>query len=125
LLSKLYNKLHKNDSAYYFLQKFTALKDSIVNSRFLWKLSNYKEREDFKKRMDQLALLDNENKIKEEKLKQEALLKWILIASFVIAVLSGFIIYKNLSLKRKNEKLESRGKHAELQQHVTELEMQA
>ena len=35
------------------------------------------------------------------------------------------MIYKNLALKRKNEKLESRHRQAELQHHVTELEMQA
>jgi hypothetical protein len=125
LLSRLYSQMNEYDSAYYFLQKFTALKDSIVNSQFLWKLSNYKKQADFKKQMDQLALLDKENRIKEEKLKQETYLKWILIASLLIVLLSGVIIYKNLALKRKNEKLVNRGKQAELQQHVTELEMQA
>ncbi len=125
VLSKIYSALHINDSAYFFLEQFMSLKDSIVHKQFLWKLSNYKKQADFKKQADQLAFLDKENKIKEEKLEQQSLLKWILIACFVIAALSGFIIYKNLLLKRKNEKLESRGKQAELQQHVTELEMQA
>ena len=132
LLAKLYNQLHRNDSAYWYLQKFTSLKDSIVNSQFRWKLSNYKEQADYKSKNDQLALLDKDNKIldkdnkiKEEKLKQEALLKWILLACLLIAALSGFMIYKNFALKRKNEKLESKNKQAELQQHVTELEMQA
>ena len=125
VLSKIYSALHINDSAYFFLEQFMSLKDSIVHKQFLWKLSNYKKQADFKKQADQLVFLDKENKIKEEKLEQQSLLKWILIACFVIAALSGFIIYKNLLLKRKNEKLESRGKQAELQQHVTELEMQA
>ena len=44
---------------------------------------------------------------------------------FLIAALSGIIFYKNLALKRKNEKLESRSKQTELQRHVTDLEMQA
>lgn len=125
LLSRLYNQLHRNDSAYFFLQEFTELKDSIVNNQFLWKLSIYKQQEAFKKQRDQLSMLGRENKIKKERLKQEALLKWILIACFLIVAFAGVIIYKNLSLKRKNEKLENRGKQAELQQHVTELEMQA
>ena len=125
LLSRLYNHLQINDSAYFFLQQFTSLKDSILNSQFLFKLSNYKKQIDFKRQIDQLALLDKENKINEGKLKQEALLKWILIACLLTVALSGFIIYKNLALKRKNEKLENRHKQAELQQHVTEVEMQA
>jgi tetratricopeptide (TPR) repeat protein len=125
LLSKLYYQIHSYDSAYLFGQKFASLKDSIVNNQFLWKLSNYKKTADFKNKMDQLAMLDNENKIKEVKLKQEAKQKWILLACFLIAVPSGIILYKNLALKRKNEKLESRGKQTELQRHVTDLEMQA
>jgi hypothetical protein len=52
--------------------------------------------------MGQVALLDKENKAKEEQLKQDGLLKWILIACLIITSLSG-IIYKNLELKRKNE----------------------
>ncbi|GAC1423067.1 MAG: hypothetical protein NVS9B7_23270 [Flavisolibacter sp.] len=125
LLSKLYYHRHIYDSAYLFGQKFASLKDSINSKQFLWKLTNYKENAEFKNKMDQVVMLDNENKIKDEKLKQEAEQKWILLACFLIAALSGIILYKNLALKRKNEKLENRGKQAELQHHVTDLEMQA
>jgi tetratricopeptide (TPR) repeat protein len=125
LLSKLYYRRHIYDSAYLFGQKFASLKDSINNNQFLWKLTNYKEKAEFKNKMAQVVMLNSENMIKEEKLKQEAKQKWILLACFLIAALSGIILYKNLALKRKNEKLESRGKQAELQRHVTDLEMQA
>ncbi len=125
LLSELYYQRHSYDSAYLFAQKYASLKDSVTNNQFLWTLTNYKEKAEFKNKMDQVLMLDRDNKIKEEKLKQEAKQKWILIACFLIAALSGLILYKNLALKRKNEKLENRGKQAELQQHVTDLEMQA
>ena len=124
-LSQVYKNLSLNDSAYFFLAQYTALKDSILKNQFLWKLSNYKKQADFKKQIDQLAFLDQQNKEKEEEIKQKNLLQFILIACLVIAALSGFIIYKNLALKRKNEKLENLAKQAELQQHVTDLEMQA
>ncbi|MBD0285524.1 MAG: histidine kinase [Flavisolibacter sp.] len=125
VLSRLYSNLKKNDSAYFFLQQYTLLKDSIANNRFLWRLAVYKEQVDFKNKNDQIALLDKDNKIKADKLKQEAMLKWVLLAGLLITALSGFMIFKNLTLKRKNEKLESRHRQAELQHHVTELEMQA
>lgn len=125
LLSKLYYQNHRYDSAYLFGQKYASLRDSIENKQFLWKLTNYKEKTEFKNKTDQLAMLDNQNKIKEEKLKQEAKQKWVLLTCFLIASLAGVIFYKNLSLKRKNEKLESRGQQADLQRHVTDLEMQA
>ena len=125
LLLALYNNLDKRDSAYFFLEKYTALKDSLVNTQFLWKLSNYKKQEDFKRQLEELAFLDKENKIKEEKLRQEAKLKWILLGGLLIAALSGFMIYKNLALQRKNDKLENMHRQAELHHHISELEMQA
>jgi tetratricopeptide (TPR) repeat protein len=125
LLPDLYKRLGKTDSAYSYLQRYKALEDSVLPRRFFWKLSNYKKQEDIKKQTEQLLVLDKENKINEDRLKQEAKLKWILIAGLLITVLSGFMIYKNLALKRKHDKLESRHRQTELQHHVTELEMQA
>jgi hypothetical protein len=125
LLPELYRQVGKKDTAYAYLQRYTVLKDSVVNKQFLWMLSNYKKQEEINRQRDQLISLDKENKIKEDKLKQEAKLKWILLAGLLITALSGFMIYKNLALKRKNDKLENMHRQAELQQHVTELEMQA
>ena len=100
LLARLYNNLHQNDSAYFYMQQFTALKDSIVRNQFLFKLSNYKKQAEYKKQIAQLALLDKENKIQENQLKQEAMLKWIFFVCLIVAALSGFIVYTNLTLKR-------------------------
>jgi hypothetical protein len=125
LLSKLYKELPVNDSAYYFLQQYVVLKDSVVNNQFLWKLSNYKKQEDFKIQLEQVALLDKENKAGAEKLKQASLLKTILLVSLFVVVLAAFVVYKNVALKSKNEKLRSNHQQAILQQHATELEMQA
>src|SRR5262249_320632 len=105
--------------------RYMALKDSMVNNQFLWKLSNYKEHEDFKKQMSQVALLDKTNKAQEGQLKQKAQMQKLLIGSLLVASLLGFIIYKNLALKRKNEDVENLQKEAGLQEHVTELEMEA
>jgi len=125
ILSKLYSNLKKNDSAYFFLQQYTLLKDSIVSNQLMWRLSNYKEKVDFKNKDARIALLDQENKIKEDKLNQQARLKWILLGGLLITALTGFMIFKNFALIRKNEKLENKHRQSELQHHVTELEMQA
>jgi tetratricopeptide (TPR) repeat protein len=64
LLSQLYYQLHIYDSAYLFGQKYASLKDSINNNQFLWKLANYKEKTEYKNKMDQVAMLNSENKAK-------------------------------------------------------------
>jgi tetratricopeptide (TPR) repeat protein len=125
LLSKIYNQLQKNDSAYFYLQQYTVLKESVLNKQFVFRLTNYKKQTDFKKELEQISLLDKENKIKEGKLKQASLIRWFLLAGLLIAALSGFIVYRNLSLKRKNDKLEMKQTQSALQLKATELEMQA
>ncbi len=125
LLSKIYNHLQKNDSAYFFMQQYISLKDSVTNKQFLWRLTNYKKQADFQKQISEVTMLDKENKLKEEKLKQASQLKWLLIIGLLIMALSGLIIYRNLMLKRKNEKLENQKAQSELQLKATELEMQA
>lgn len=124
LLAGIYNRLQKNDSAYFFIQKYISLKDSVTSQQFLWRLANYKKQADFKKQLDQTALLEKENKLKGEKLEQAAGVRWVLIIVLLIVALSGLIFYRSLSLKRKNDRLENQKKQSELQLKTAELEMQ-
>jgi LytS/YehU family sensor histidine kinase len=91
----------------------------------LWRLTNYKKQADFKNKVDQLTLLGQDNNVKEEKLKNASLLKWILIIGLLIIAMASIFIYRSLSLKRKNEKLKSDREQAILKQNAAELEMQA
>jgi tetratricopeptide (TPR) repeat protein len=124
-LSKIYNQFKKNDSAYFFMQKYVSLNDSLTNKQFLWRLTNYKKQTDFKKQIEQVTLLEKDNNIKEAKLKNASLLKWVLIIGILVLAMTSVIIYTSLALKRKNEKLKSEHEQALLKQSATELEMQA
>jgi Putative regulator of cell autolysis len=124
-LSKIYNQLQKNDSAYYFMQKYAALKDVVMNKQFMFRLSSYKTESAFKKQQEKVAQLNKDNKIKEQQLKYASRLKWLLIAVLLIVALSGFFIYRNLKLKSKNEKLQNQKMQSELKLKATELEVQA
>ena len=198
-LATIYHGLGKNDSAYYYQQKYTTLKDSITNTQLLWRLNEKLYRyqraaEDQKKAAEmallqkdiqlkvqqlreqallkeqkeaafaildkdnkltqqqlkqevllkneaasRIALLDKDNKLTQQQLKQEAMTRNFLLGGLFIFLLTGFFIFRNLLLRRKNEKLErermenelkmqqlvSDKKHTEMQQQATELEMQA
>jgi tetratricopeptide (TPR) repeat protein len=140
LLSDVYHHLGNNDSAYFYLNKYTILKDSSQNKQFLWrlnsKLNKYKQVAENAKKESQIALLNKDNKIKQQQLKQEALQKNYLLILLSALVLTGIFIYRSIHLKRKNERLrlenaltvqnlESEKRHAELKQQAIELEMQA
>ena len=143
VLSRLFHQLKRNDSAYHYLKFYTALKDSANNKQYLWKLniklSDYKKTAEDVKKEARIGFLNRDNKIKEQQLKQEATFKYFLIAVFAAIIFAGLYVFRNLTLKRKNEKLqreqteqewklkhlESEKKQVELQRQAAELEMQA
>ncbi len=129
LLADVYHHLGNNDSAYFYLNKYTTLKDSAQNKQFLWrlnsKLNKYKQIAENAKKEAQIALLNKENKIKQQQLKQEAMLKKFLFIFLVVLLLAGIFIFRNLTLKRKNDQLKNGKQQAVLQERATRLEMQA
>ena len=136
LLANIFENLERTDSAYFYFKQYTALKDSLLNRQFLWKLNNFKREAEEERKTGQINLLNKENQLKEQRLKQEGTFRNSLIAGIVMLFLLGIFIFRNLLLKRKNEKLELQNelsrrqlendkKHAELKQQATELEMQA
>ena len=139
LLSIIYNKIGKYDSAYFYLLNYTKLKDSIFNRQFLWRLNNYKKAAEDAKKEAQIGLLNKNNQIKQQQLKQGATFRNFLIAVFIAIIFAGLYVFRNLTLKRKNEKLqrerteqewkvkhlESEKKQIELQRQAADLEMQA
>jgi len=188
LLSDIFNKLGKSDSAYFYLKHYTFLKDSIINRQFYKRLNEYKkETEDLKRigqikllqkdnlikeqqlqqqillkeqseaqltlldknneikdqqllikdqslkeqtllkdqKQSQLTLSDKENKLKDQRLKQQTTIRNALLGGLLLFILLGVFVFRVFSLKRKNEKLSIKKEQAELQQKVSELEMQA
>ena len=139
LLSRIYHQLGNNESAYSSLLRYIQLKDSVQNKQFIWRLNNYKKAAEDAKKESRIGLLNKDNKIKEQQLKQQATFRNFLIAVFIAIMFAGLYIFRQINLKRKNEKLqqeqkeqewklkelESENKHVELQKQSAELEMQA
>ena len=124
LISNIYSQTGHFDSAFYYLNKYTALKDSVLTHKFLSRLNYFASVTEDDRKQASLVLLDKDNKIKEAQLRQQSLVNKILIGSIFIFALLGFIILRNVSLKRKNEILGNKKKQAELQQQAAEFKMQ-
>jgi tetratricopeptide (TPR) repeat protein len=139
LLSSIYHKLGKNDSAYSYLSKYYSLKDSIQNKQFLLRLYDSKRQANEQKKSGQINLLNKDNQLKETKLRQQAFIRNSLIAGLILLLLTSIFLLRTFSLKRRNEKLkrlqlendlrvqqlENEQKQIELQRQAGELEMQA
>ena len=139
LLSKAYHRLNNNDSAYKYLEKYVTLRDSIQSKQFLLRIYNSKKEAEDVKKESRIGFLNRDNQIKQQQLKQEATFRNFLVAVFIAIVFAGLYIFRNIILKRRNEKLkqeqqeqewklkelENENKHMELQKQSAELEMQA
>ena len=132
LLATLYSNLSKSDSAYYYLNLATTLKNELTKTRYLFILSDYKKQAEYNAQQERIAslykhnkALDQANKSKEEQLKQASMLKWVFAAGLFVALLAALFIYRSLTLKRKNEQLENQKTQSDLKLKASELEMQA
>jgi hypothetical protein len=125
VLSSVYHHLGKNGSAYEYLVKYNAIKDSIQNKQFLLRIYNSKKDAEDEKKKAQLGLLMKDNKIQQQQVKQQAMLKNFLFIFLVVFLIVGIFIFRNLTLKRKNDQLQNSKQQAELQERATRLEMQA
>jgi tetratricopeptide (TPR) repeat protein len=146
LMSSLYDSMHHVDSAYYYYREYNFMKEYVAVDDFSKKLAIYKAATENEKKQAQIELLNKEKLISQQQLqlsgqqlKSESFLKNILIIGVLVLALLGFIIFRNIMLKRKNEahrheiveneltlqKLESEKAKSDMQQKATELEMQA
>ena len=129
ILSEVYEHWHRPDSAYFYYKQYTKIKDSVLGNVLRGKLAAY----DFDRKME---LVTKEKQIQQVELQKQSLVKNILIGGIIILLLLTAIIFRNIILKRRNEKqrlehelelqrLESSQTKMKLQQEATELEMQA
>ena len=132
ILSSVYDHWHQPDSAFFYYQWYTTMKDSVLNDQVKGKLAAYS----FEQKIE---LLNKEKEIQQAQLQKESLWRKFLIIGIIALIFIAVIIFRVIMLKRKNEKnlrelaeneltiqkLESEKKQSDLQQQATELEMQA
>jgi len=137
ILYSLYERLHKTDSAYFYYQKYIAIKESVVSDQTKGRFAAYKYEQ-------QINLINNEKLISEQQLKiqqqmlaQSSFQKRILIIGLACLMMISAIIFRTIILKRKNEKnlrelaenelqiqkLESEKKLSELEMHALRAQM--
>src|SRR5204863_2024761 len=108
----------------------------IQNKQFLLRIYNSKKDAEDEKKEARLSLLDKDNKLKTEQLRQESQQKKFLLLLLSAFVIAGIFAYRSIYLKRKNERLrleneltvqrlESEKKHAELKRQASDLQMRA
>jgi tetratricopeptide (TPR) repeat protein len=96
LLSSIYDKRGLTDSAYFYYRRYISMKDSVVNDQVKGKFASYAYEQ-------QISLLNKDKQIVDVCLRQEMLIKNILIGGMIVLLLIGFIFSRIVLLKKKNE----------------------
>jgi len=142
----LHEQLGHTDSAYYYFRQYTIMKDEVALDQFSKRLAIYKAATESEKQQAQIELLNREKLIDQQQLQisgqqleNESNYRKVIFAGVMVMGLFGFIVFRNVTLKQKNEasrreiieqelnvqRLESERTKSELQQKASELEMQA
>lgn len=125
IIYSIYDSMHKTDSAYFYYQKYIAIRDIVTNQQTKLKFAafNYEQK---------IEILNNEKELQEQQLKDASQQKVFLIVGIAGVFLLGIFILRNAFLKRKNEKNLREIAENELQlqkleslKQLSELEMQA
>ena len=142
-LTRIYEKKKIYSKVYYYDQLVKSTDNLLATEEYKRKLSLVQIQNELDNQLHESSMLLSENliknqevKIKQKQIEKVSILKNILIASVGVLLLLGIIVFRNITLKRRNEKqrleynlelqkIESEKTKAELQQQTTELEMQA
>jgi len=125
ILHSIYDRLKETDSAYFYYEKFVRMNDSIITDQVKGKLVAYSYEQKIELINREKTISQQQLSIQGQQLKNEAMLRNILLAGILAILLFGLIMFAYFTLKRKNEKLKNERTHADLKQKATELEMQA
>lgn len=106
ILSEIYIKKKDSATAYRYYLRFIDIKDSTITGKYTGKLTVLNALASEKEQQAHINVLDKDNKLKESNIQRNILIRNILITGVFALILIGFIIYRVINLKRKNEKLE-------------------
>jgi tetratricopeptide (TPR) repeat protein len=120
-LSTVFHQIGKTDSAYKYLSTYTQLKESIFNDQFIGKLFAFKNKVENEQKQAKIELLSKEAIISEQQLKEQSLIKKILIGGIAIMLLLVMVVFRNIMLSKKNVNLET----AQLKNNLQAQQMEA
>jgi tetratricopeptide (TPR) repeat protein len=113
VLSILYDREGRTDSAYFYFRRYILLKDSVLNDKLKGKFASYGFEQ-------QIRLLNQQKQLEDDCIREEMLTKRLLIAGIAVLLLLGLIYFRFVRLKRRNE--EYRRKRAENELEIQRLE---
>ena len=104
-LSQIYAGLHDFAHAYEYQQLYVSLKDSITSQEYTQRLAVLEANLELAKKQAHIETLTQEQQLHHQELKRQATLRNFFIAGLGFTLVLGLVIFRNIGLKRKAERL--------------------
>ena len=109
-----YTQLNDTEMAFIYLEKYVAIKDSLLNEKLAEEMGQAKNRYEIEKKENVIALLKKENELTETNRKLQKLEKYIFFILAIFFLVIGCVVFfrlrnqrkSNLVLEKKNEKIQ-------------------
>lgn len=120
-LSKAYADKQDFRKAYYYLENYSDLKDTIYSSESSWQIAEMQTKYETEKKEKEIKLQKAELREKEVVMKQQTIQRNAFIGGFILMIVIAAIIFQSFRNKSKANKIISRQKQeVELQKHIVE-----
>ncbi|MEO5946083.1 MAG: histidine kinase [Chitinophagaceae bacterium] len=129
LMANNFEQLAQKDSAFDYFKSYIATKELMAEDQFALRAALHIANEQSKLQLDSLAKINNFNErqltAKQKELGRASQLKNLLLISLIILGVLTILIFRNITLKRKNDRLQNEKIQLALKRKALELEMQA
>lgn len=129
LLSSVFTSLKRPDSAYHYYRQFVQIKDSLQTAQYASRTALYLAASESRNKIKMLQL-DKELSRRElaltkKEVNEQVQLQRVFIGAIVLLFVFFIVLFRNNSLRRRNENLHNQQQRSILQRKALELEMQA
>lgn len=100
-LSEIYERNENFEEALIYFHKFLKIKDSITSVESINKIADLESRYEIARMDKQIEIIKRENELK-------TIRQYVIIGGLTLFLIVGFLIYRNLRINYKNEKLKEK-----------------
>jgi tetratricopeptide (TPR) repeat protein len=104
-LSQIYAGQHNYAKAYEYQHLYISLKDSINSQEYNQRLAVLEANLELAKKQARIETLTQEQQLHEQELRRQAILRNVFVGGLGFTVALGLVIFWNINLKRKAERL--------------------
>ena len=104
-LSEIYAGLHQFAKAYEYQTMYITLKDSITSEEYTKRLAMLETNLELAKKQARIETLTQQQQLHQQELKRQAILRNVFIAGLGFTLVLGLVIFRNISLNTKAERL--------------------